>query len=219
MNENTAKSVIFKNTDSKTSPSKLSKLSAKKSATFEQKRKSADDQLSNLTFYDLLKTVTHCESLKIVESKESNTKTILTAEEEEHLAHMLGKRAKPETKLTEEDNPVSQVDFIEIDKIKTTSKEKSGLSRTVTEEEDRQSLPQSVRERYQTHKKRDEKLTNKKEESKRESSTLEAPKQPNKWSELYGEASKQIGKLIDKQSERLQAREEATNSKDKKGQK
>ena len=132
---------------------------------------------------------------------------------------MLGKRAKPETKLTEEDNPVSQVDFIEIDKIKTTSKEKSGLSRTVTEEEDRQSLPQSVRERYQTHKKRDEKLTNKKEESKRESSTLEAPKQPNKWSELYGEASKQIGKLIDKQSERLQAREEATNSKDKKGQK
>ena len=132
---------------------------------------------------------------------------------------MLGKRAKPETKLTEEDNPVSQVDFIEIDKIKTTSKEKSGLSRTVTEEEDRYSLPQSVRERYQTHKKRDEKVDNKKEESKRESSTLEAPKQLNKWSELYGEASKQIGKLIDKQSERLQAREEATNSKDKKGQK
>ena len=76
-------------------------------------------------------------------------------------------------------------------------------------------LPKSVRERYSTHKKRDEKQASK-EENKRESNTSAASeglKQPSKWSSIYGEASKQIGKLIDKQSERLQAKEDAGSGK------
>jgi hypothetical protein len=49
-----------------------------------------------------------------------------------------------------------------------------------------------VRERYSTHKKRDEKQASK-EEQKRESTTSaasEGNKQANKWSAIYGEASK-----------------------------
>lgn len=142
---------------------------------------------------------------------------------------MLGKRSKPDgaTNQSEDLNPVSQVDFIELDQIKTSKP----LSRTSHGESQPplDSLPLSVRERYQTHKKRDDKHKTKdnEEERKRESTTSAASeginkKEPSKWSTLYGEASKQIGKLIDKQSERLQAKEDAVsavaNSKqDKKG--
>ena len=141
---------------------------------------------------------------------------------------MLGKRSKSDSKpLDQDDNPVSQVDFIEIDKIKTTTS-----SSKPSRHSDFDSLPQSVRERYQTstHKtnKREDKQSKKDEERKRESTTSAlsadsiAKQAPNKWSNLYGEASKAIGKLIDKQSERLQAKEQdesaAKNSKnDKKG--
>ncbi len=141
---------------------------------------------------------------------------------------MLGKRSKPDgaTNQSEDINPVSQVDFIELDQFKTSKP----LTRTESQPP-LDSLPQSVRERYQTHKKRDDKHKSKdnhqEEERKRDSMTSAASeglnkKEPSKWSTLYGEASKQIGKLIDKQSERLQAKEDAvssaTNSKqDKKG--
>ena len=140
---------------------------------------------------------------------------------------MLGKRSKADTKpIDQDDNPVSQVDFIEIDKIKTSKPSRPS-------DYDRDSLPQSVRERYQTstHKtnKREDKQNFKKDEERKRESTTSAlsadsgTNQPSsKWSNLYGEASKAIGKLIDKQSERLQAKEDASaaanNSKnDKKG--
>ena len=140
---------------------------------------------------------------------------------------MLGKRSKADSKpIDQDDNPVSQVDFIEIDKIKTSKPSRPS-------DFDRDSLPQSVRERYQTstHKtnKREDKQNFKKDEERKRESTTSAlsadsgAKQPSsKWSNLYGEASKAIGKLIDKQSERLQAKEDASatanNSKnDKKG--
>ena len=140
---------------------------------------------------------------------------------------MLGKRSKADSKpIDQDDNPVSQVDFIEIDKIKTSKPSRPS-------DYDRDSLPQSVRERYQTstHKinKREDKQNFKKDEERKRESTTSAlsadsgVKQPSsKWSNLYGEASKAIGKLIDKQSERLQAKEDASataanNKNDKKG--
>ena len=139
---------------------------------------------------------------------------------------MLGKRSKADSKpIDQDDNPVSQVDFIEIDKIKTSKPSRPS-------DYDRDSLPQSVRERYQTstHKtnKCEDKQNFKKDEERKRDSTTSAlsadsgAKQPSsKWSNLYGEASKAIGKLIDKQSERLQAKEDASaaanNKNDKKG--
>ena len=119
---------------------------------------------------------------------------------------MLGKRAKPEPSkpLDEEDNPVTQVDFISVDKLKNTKGEPLNQKRQ-KEAYDPDALPQSVRERYgQGGKKRDEKQARtsqtSKDETKRDSTTSASD---NKWTNIYGEASKQIGKLIDKQTQLL----------------
>jgi hypothetical protein len=81
--------VIFleNQSDSKTQ-SKTAKVSAKKQASLEQQCKQADDHLTKLSYYELLKTVTHCPNINIVDSSNLKEKSLplLTAEEEEHLA-------------------------------------------------------------------------------------------------------------------------------------
>ena len=86
---------------------------------------------------------------------------------------MLGKRSKSDPKK-EEDNPVTQVDFIEIDKIKTSSK--PSRQQSDHPPPDRDTLPQSVRERYQTSKinKREDKHNFKKDEERKRESTTSA---------------------------------------------
>ena len=74
---------------------------------------------------------------------------------------MLGKRQKPEaTALIEEDNPVTSVDFIQLQDIQPKKAQKlkeDHQSSHKRYDEDPEALPKSIKERFGTSKHRDNK--------------------------------------------------------------
>jgi hypothetical protein len=103
LSKSAAKSSIYTKEDVKPSQGKSP---SKKSNKLEQQRKAADDTISSLSYYDLLKTVTRCPDIKIKAPEEPKPIEIT----QEEALTMIGKRAKPEAAA--EDNPVESVDFI-----------------------------------------------------------------------------------------------------------
>lgn len=127
---------------------------------------------------------------------------------------MLGKRTKPEhlSSVAEEDNPVASVDFISVSALEP----KKAPKRVAIEErpssrqtEDPEALPLSIKERFASNKTRDRKPTTTHPSEETKDPLPKAPSTTKNWSAIYGEASKQISNLIDRQSQMLQGKADA----------
>jgi hypothetical protein len=127
---------------------------------------------------------------------------------------MLGKRTKPEhlSSVADEDNPVASVDFISVSSLEP----KKAPKRVVIEErpssrqtEDPEALPLSIKERFASNKHRDMKPTTAHSSEETKDPVPKAPSTTKNWSAIYGEASKQISSLIDRQSQMLQGKADA----------
>ena len=115
---------------------------------------------------------------------------------------MIGKRAKPEA--ASEDNPVESVDFISVEDLqpKKAKKVREGDS---VRNEDPEALPKSIKERFGNPK--HQRIVEKKPIQEETKQTETKPSKD--WSAIYGEASKQISSLIDRQSQMLQGKADA----------
>jgi len=135
---------------------------------------------------------------------------------------MLGKRTKPEqlSSVAEEDNPVASVDFISVSALEPKKVPKRVLideRSSSRQTDDPEALPKSIKERFSSNKNRDRKppTTHPSEETK--DPLPKAPSTAKNWSAIYGEASKQISNLIDRQSQMLQGKADAKKESSKGG--
>lgn len=176
-----------------------------------------EESIDTLPYYDLLKKLSGCDSIKIVDVAANADETI-----PEDIEKMLGKRKVTENaEPTEENDVVECVDFIPTTTITTTNVVIDKSENKKQKKSHSGELPQSIKERYGMIKQHKQKAESIVEETKRTAEVHETemkkPKVAKDWSAVYGEASKHIGKLIEKQSQMLQEREKAEEANQNKG--